>query len=50
MLITLHCEGEAKHPLLPFKPQGKLSLPLPPTEQYGAAALTETQMFILHKC
>lgn len=50
MLITLHCEGGAKRPSGPFKPQGKLSLPLPSAEQYGAATRTETQMFVLHKC
>lgn len=50
MLTTLHCEGEAKHLSVPFKPQDKLSLPLPSTEQYGAATLTKPQMFILYKC
>lgn len=49
MLMTLHCEGEAKPPLVPFKPQGKLSWPLP-SREHRAAALTETQIIILHKC
>lgn len=48
MLMTLHCESEAKPPLVPFKPQGKLSWPLP-SKEHRAAALTETQI-ILHKC
>jgi len=38
MLLTVHWEGEGKYLC---KPQGKVK-PLPSTEQYGAAALTET--------
>lgn len=48
MLITLY--HEAKHPSVPFKPLGKVRLPLPSAEHYGATTLTETQMLILRKC